>query len=122
MKQLFVKNPALDGKKVVIYGIDEKAVLMFAALLQNEIYVDYFCDPEGTQHRDVRIMNQPIRSLEDARKEKNNIFVVLGGLQYASAAEKLEKEGFEVYYDFNLAAYEGNSVFLQGEKDDKNYE
>lgn len=121
MKQLFIKNPDLDGKKIVIYGIDEKAVLMFAVLLQNEIYVDYFCDPKGTQYTDLRIMNKPIKLLEDARKEKNNIFIVLGGLQYASEAEKLEKEGFEVYYDFNLASYEGNSVFLQGEKDDKSY-
>lgn len=120
MKQLFVKNPDLCGKKVVIYGIDEKAVLVFATLMQNEIYVDYFCDPAGTQHTDVRIMNKPVKLLEDMRKEKNDIFVILGGLDYVSEAEKLEKEGYEVYYDFNLASYEGNSVFLQGENDDKN--
>lgn len=121
MKQLFVKNPSLCGKKIVIYGIDEKAVLVFAALLQNEIYVDYFCDPDGEQNTDLRIMNKPIKRLEDMRKEKSDIFVVLGGLNYVSEAEKLEKEGFEVYYDFNLTSYEGNSVFLQGESDDKNY-
>lgn len=30
-------------------------------------------------------------------------------------AEELEHEGFQVFYDFNLSSYEGNSVLIQGE-------
>ena len=115
MKQLFVKNPSLQGRKVVIYGADSQSVCLFSALLQNEIYVDCFCDPEG-KHTHLKIMNKAVRTLDEIKKEKDAVFLIIGGLQHVSAADELEREGFEVYYDFNLASDEGNSVLLQGEE------
>lgn len=114
MNALYIKNPLLEGKKVVIYGTDENAVLTFTALLQNEIYVSCFCAPDD-KDRDVKIMNKPVISMEELYHCKAEAAVVIGGLKHMKEAEKLEQEGFSVFYDFNLSAYEGNSVWVQGE-------
>lgn len=114
MEPLYIKNPLLDEKKVVIYGIDEKAVLTFTALLQNEVYVSCFCDPDkkGTE---IRIMNKPVITIGELRNCKEEVVIVIAGLDNMKQAEILEREGFQVFYDFNLSSYEGNSVWLQGD-------
>lgn len=114
MEPLYIKNPLLEGKKIVIYGIDEKAILTFTALLQNEVYVSSFCNP-NKESTELKIMNKPIVTIEELYKHKNEIVVVIGGLDNMDAAETLEREGFRVFYDFNLSSYEGNSVWIQGE-------
>lgn len=114
MKPLYVKNPLLEGKKIVIYGIDEKAVLTFTTLLQNEVYVSCFCDPGG-KNTNLRIMNKSIITMEELANYKNEAIIVIGGLNHMNKAEMLEQEGFQVFYDFNLSSYEGNSVWVQGE-------
>lgn len=114
MKALFKKNIDAVEKKVVILGIDEEAVLTFAVLLQNEIYVHSFCDPENKEIG-FRIMNKPILSLDKLYLQKEETILVVGGSHYLKQAESLEKAGFDVFYDFNRAAYEGNSVLLMEE-------
>lgn len=111
MKPLYVKNPLLDGKKVIIYGIDEIAVLTFTALLQNEVYVSCFCNPEenGTE---FRIMNKPVITVEELYECKSEAVIVIGGLDNMNQAEALEREGFQIFYDFNMSSYEGNSVWI----------
>lgn len=111
MKPLYVRNPLLDGKKIVIYGIDEKAVLIFTTLLQNEVYVSCFYSPDK-KYTELRIMNKPVITIEELHDSKNEIVVVIGGLNNMSQAEALEQEGFQVFYDFNLSSYEGNSVWI----------
>lgn len=111
MKPLYVKNPLLDGKKIVVYGIDEKAVLTFTALLQNEVYVSCFCNP-GKESTELRIMNKPVITVEELYDCKNEAVIVVGGLNNMDRAEALEREGFLVFYDFNLSSYEGNSVWI----------
>lgn len=114
MQPLYVKNPLLEGKKVVIYGTDEKAVLTFTALLQNEVYVSCFCNPDA-KSLDLKIMNKSVISKEELDCYKNESIIVIGGLEHMKKAEMLEQEGFQVFYDFNLSSYEGNSVWVQGE-------
>lgn len=115
MKPLFCVNQSImNKKKIVVYGIGEKAVLTFSVLLQNNIYVDYFCTPDGSNTH-LKIMNKAIKTLSEIQKEKENVIIIAGGLEYLNDVEKLEQEGFEVFYDFNLSSYEGNSVLLQGE-------
>lgn len=78
MESLFVKNPLLSGRKVVIYGTDKKAILTFTALLQNEVYVDCFCEREK-KYSHLKIMNKPVRLLEELREEKEKIWFIVGG-------------------------------------------
>ena len=118
MKPLFKKNLEHGEKKVVILGIDEGAVLTFAVLLQNEIYVHNFCDPENKE-TDLRIMNKPIISLDELRGQMEEVILLAGSAHYLKLAESLEGEGFDVYFDFNRASYEGNSILL---KEDMEYD
>ncbi len=114
MKPLYIKNPLLEDKKIVIYGIDEKAVLTFTTLLQNEVYVSCFCDPEA-KSTNLKIMNKSVITIEELKNCKSETIIVIGGLDHMNKAEMLEQEGFQVLYDFNLSAYEGNSIWVQGE-------
>lgn len=114
MKPLYIKNPLLEGKKVVIYGIDEKAVITFTTLLQNEVYVSCFCDPDA-QGAETKIMNKPVITMEKLNSYKDEAVIVIGGLGHMKVAEMMEQRGFQVFYDFNLSSYEGNSVWVQGE-------
>lgn len=114
MKPLYIKNPFLEGKKVVIYGTDERAVLTFTTLLQNEVYVSCFCDPDA-KNTDLKIMNKSVITKDELYHCKNEAVIVIGGLNHMKKAEMLEQEGFLVFYDFNLSSYEGNSVWVQGE-------
>lgn len=111
MKPLFRKNLDVIEKKVVIYGVDELAVLTFAVLLQNEIYVHFFCDPEN-KVTGLEIMNKPIISLDKLYGQKDEVILIVGSENYLKQVEVLEGDGFEVFYDFNRAAYDGNSVLL----------
>lgn len=112
MNALYIKNPLLDGKKIVIYGTDERAVLTFTALLQNQVYVSCFCAPD-LKDTDVKIMNKPVISMEELYNCKNEAAIVVGGLKHMKKAEELERQGFLVFFDFNFSSYEGNSVWVQ---------
>lgn len=111
MEPLYVKNPLLDEKKIIIYGIDEKAVITFTALLQNEVNVTCFCNP-GKKDKEIRIMNKPVITVEELNHYKKEAVIVIGGLDSMKQAEILEQEGFQVFYDFNMSSYEGNSVWI----------
>lgn len=111
MNPLYIKNPLMDGKKVVVYGTNEKAILTFTTLMQNGVYVSCFCNSDG-KSTDFKIMNKPIIAMEELYNCKSEIIVVVGGLDYMKKAEALEQEGFQVFYDFNLSSYEGNSVWV----------
>ena len=114
MEPLYVKNPLLDGKKIIIYGTDEKAVLTFTALLQNEVYVSCFCDPDK-KSTGIKIMNKPVITVEELHNCREEAVIVIAGLDNMEQAEILEREDFRVFYDFNLSSYEGNSVWIQGD-------
>lgn len=111
MEPLYVKNPLLDGKKIIIYGIGEKAVITFTALLQNEVNVNFFCNPDKND-KEIRIMNKPVITVEELNHYKKEAVIVIGGLDNMKQAEILEREGFQVFYDFNMSSYEGNSVWI----------
>lgn len=111
VKSLFIKNPDIINRRVIIYGTDTKALLLFSVLLQNEVYVEAFADPENG-NKDIKLMNKPIRNLEDLEGEKGSIVLAVSGLEKSGEAEKLAQSGFEVFYDFNEAAYSGDSILL----------
>lgn len=114
MKSLFVKNTELDeaGKEIVILGTDSDAVLTFTILMQNNVYVKCFCD--GSEKKDsTLLMNKPIVLLSELESKKDQIILVVGGPSYIGKAEMLEKEGYEVFLDYNFAAYSGNCVLFE---------
>lgn len=116
MKKLFHISPELSGKKIIILGTGQSSLLLFSVMLQNDVYVDAFLDISNSPKTDLKIMNKKIISEEDAFKIKDQIIIAATGEGVLKEAEELEKKGFEIFFDFNFTAYEGDCVFLQGEK------
>lgn len=116
MKKLFLISPELNDKKIVVLGTGQSSLLLFSVMLQNDIYVDAFLDMSNSPKTNLKIMNKKIISEEDALKIKDQIIIAATGEGVLKEAEELEKKGFDVFFDFNFTAYEGDCVFLQGEK------
>ena len=57
-------------------------------------------------------MNKPVITVEELNHYKKEAVIVIGGLDNMKQAEQLEREGFQVFYDFNMSSYEGNSVWI----------
>lgn len=111
MKPLFITNPDLKNKRIAIYGTDRQALLLFSVMLQNEIYVECFVSRQA-HPANLKIMNKPVISLDVVEDRKNMILVVWGGADGEEQAAQLEKQGFTVFCDYNLASYEGDCVFI----------
>ena len=116
MKKLFTITPEINGKKIVILGTGQSSLLLFSVLLQNDIYVDAFLERNNEDLIDLKIMNKPVITEKDAIKIKRHAVIVATGESVLEEAQELEKEGFDVFFDFNFTAYEGDSVLLQGDK------
>lgn len=110
-KNLFVMNPEIADKKVVIYGTDTKSLLLFSVFLQNDIYVECFADPDNS-NKNIKLMNKPICNLADLEAEKDSFILAVSGLDKSEVADKLESLGYDVYFDYNEAAYAGDSILL----------
>ena len=110
MKQLLFLNPQLENKKVAIYGTNRIALRLFSLLLQNDIYVDCFVSRQvhPAKHK---IMNKPVVSM-DSLREKQEITLVMADPSDEAQAAKLAQAGFEVFYDRNLASFDGDCIFI----------
>lgn len=109
MKQLLILNPELENRKVAVFGTDRTALRLFSVLLQNNIYVDCFVSLQVHPTK-LQIMNKPVVSIYDFQKKE--IPLVIGNPSFQEQAGKLEQDGFEVFYDQNLASYDGDCIFL----------
>lgn len=114
MENLFIVNPILNEKEVIILGVGKESLLMFSVLLQNGIYVSKFLDQYHLLSENVGIMNKPVVALADIEGSKNDIVIVGGGRALLNEAEELSKQGFCVLFDYNFTAYEGDSVIIKG--------
>ncbi|MBR1391647.1 MAG: hypothetical protein IJ567_09465 [Lachnospiraceae bacterium] len=119
MENLFFVNSAISenkDKEIMILGTGQKSLLLFSVLLQNDIYVSNFIDLQSDDLRELCIMNKKIVCEKDIEKQKNEIMIVAAGQDNLDDAVRLHEKGYEVYFDYNFTAYEGDSVLLKGEK------
>ena len=92
MENLFLLNAEIKDHKgdVVIYGTSPKALLLFAMLLNHDVYVKCFCDADTAYHA-VTIMNKPCIPLEEL-KNLNDPIVLLGDSN-TDVIDRLLEEG-----------------------------
>ena len=110
MEQLLLLNPQLKDKKVAVFGTDRTALRLFSVLLQNHVSVDCFVSRQVHPTK-LKIMNKPVISVHSLR-ERSNIVLAIGNPADEEQAAKLEQDGFEVFYDRNLASYDGDCIFI----------
>lgn len=110
MKPLLLMNPQLEQKNVAVFGTDRMALRLFSLLLQNHIYVQCFVSRQ-VHPTQLKIMNKPVISIHSLQ-EKKDMTLVIGNPADEEQAERLEQAGFEVFYDRNLASYDGDCIFI----------
>lgn len=111
IKSLFKIALDISGKKVAIYGTDKKALLMFSVLLQNDVYVSCFITKDAA-NTDMNIMNKPITLFKDMEREKEQYAIVMSGQDMLQEAEKLDGDGWSVFFDYNKTSYDGDSIMI----------
>ena len=113
MKQLLLVNPELESRKVAVFGTGRAALRLFSVLLQNDIYVECFVSRQMHPAK-LKIMNKPIISVYDLNtwQENKGQVLVFADPSDEAQAKKLEQDGFAVFYDQNLASYDGDCIFL----------
>ncbi len=111
IKHLFWVAEDVKSRKVAIYGIDNDALLMFSVLLQNDVYVSCFIGPDVTGD-EITIMNKPIVTLDAIQEMKEEYVIIMCGQKMLAAAERLDREGYSIFFDYNKLSYDGDSIMI----------
>lgn len=111
IQHLFNVAEGLKARKVAIYGTDNDALLLFSVLLQNDVYVSCFIDDKDAES-EIHIMNKPIVRLETIEEVKDEYAIIMSGQKVFAVAEKLDKEGYTCFCDYNKASYDGDSIMI----------
>lgn len=112
IQYLFKVAEDLRLRKVAIYGTDDDALRMFSVLLQNDVYVSCFLGEEEDTKKEIGIMNKPIAMLSSIQDVKEEYVIIMYGQKMLALAEKLDKEGYTVFFDYNKTSYDGDSIMI----------
>ena len=112
MEYLYKINPILNGATVIIYGIGELERNIFAALLQQNVYVTAFALKEGQDSIMKKVLNKKVLTFEELKAEYSNAYVIVRGDSAKTDVEVLRKAGIEKIVVENITLKDKRMVFL----------
>ena len=112
MEYLYSINPVLTGKTIIIYGIGERERSIFAALLQQEVYVTAFSLQEGQESMMKKILNKRVITFKELTEDYSDAYVIIAGERARVDVEVLRNAGIENVIVENITLKDKRMVFL----------
>lgn len=113
MEYLFHVNPALEGKKLMIYGMDTRGKMLFHALLQLGVRVEAFCTGKRQHGAGLeRVFGKRVFSFGELAAHPEDFYVIVPGNAAHHDVQDLRQIGVKHIVVENITS-EGSGVLLE---------
>ncbi len=104
MEQLFLINPVIKQKPIVIYGAGNTGLDCFVELLNRNVKVDAFCDSNSSKWG-MKLMNKRVMPPNELYADVNRYNVIIASQFFEEISGDLENHGYNaaslyIYKDY----------------------